>query len=52
MKKSDIEFLHRWVDDLRSRQNEIINDLQLKWWKPLERNFDLKAILVKIFDNF
>ena len=33
VKKFNNEFLHRAVGDLKSKQNEAINDLQLRW-KP------------------
>ena len=39
------EFLHRLVDDLRSRQNEIMSDLQLRW-KPLKSNFQKLFLIV------
>ena len=52
MKKSNSEFFHRWMDDLRRRQNKVINDLQLRR-KPLKSNFQkLFLKLGKIFDYF
>ena len=31
MKKFNSEFLHEEVGDLKSRQNQVIKDLQLRW---------------------
>ena len=39
MIKFNNEFLHRSVDDLRSRQYETIRDLQLRWKQKLFINF-------------
>ena len=52
MKKSNNEFPHRWIDDLRKRQNEAINALHV-CWKPLKSNFQ-KLFLKrdKILDSF
>ena len=52
MIKYNNEFLHKQVDDLRSRQNETADDLQLRW-KPLKNNFQkLFLIESKIFNYF
>ena len=52
MIKFNNELLHRQVDDLRCRQNETMNDLQLLC-KPLKSNFKkLFLILGKIFCYF
>ena len=52
MAKFNNEFIHRQVDDLRSRQNETVSDLQLRW-KPLKSNFQkLFLIVSKIFYYF
>ena len=52
MKKSNHGFLHRWIGDLRYRQNVAINVLQL-CWKHLKSNFQiLLLILEKIFEDF
>ena len=52
MKKFNNEFIHAWIIDLRKRQNESINALQL-CWKALKRNFQ-KILLIggKIFHYF
>ena len=48
-KKFNTEFLHRWMYDLRSKQNKAINALQI-CWKPLQGSFQ-KIFLIggKIF---
>ena len=50
--KFNNEFLHRQADDLRSKQSEIVSDLQLRW-KPFKSNFQkLFLIVSKIFNYF
>ena len=52
MKKLNNEFLQRWMGDLRIRQNEAVNALQL-CWKLLKINFqNLFLVGGKIFDYF
>ena len=38
MKKFNYKFLHRWIGDLNSRQNEAINVLNF-CRKPIKHNF-------------
>ena len=49
MKNSSNEFLHKLIGDLRSRQNEAINALQV-CCKPLKSNF--QKLFGRIFDYF
>ena len=52
MKESNREFPHRWIGNLRKKQNETINHLQV-CYKLLKRNFQILFIILgKIFGYF